>query len=483
MAKKNQKDASGVVFDTRSKMVMSQGGPPEKMKEKISAVRAVVPNKSNNEIVLVLQHFENCVDKAVQAFLEGSAVEILKEWSVTGKKKPNKKKKPKPQQETSAEPAPSEATPLECKDKTNGFHANGSAMDGESLDSLSEQLDSASLDASELDSEPTTSEITGPDADSPPSQPGQSTHQGHRGNKARHRQDSHRQNSSFALPDEQSQQRSSGGKKTAPNIDRSVKDLQRCTASLTRYRMVVKEEMESSLKTMKQTFAELQGSLMDREVALLSEMDKVKAEAMVVLNTRQKRAEELRRLTDQSASMSEEQLTELRADIKHFVSERKYDEDLGKAVRFTFDLEPLKTSISRFGSVYHPRTGYSDRSRCSSTSSSVASPSTVETPPTQNQNFPSEFRPPPAKQIFQGNRRTFQGQGYHSGGQRYNGGSNHDRSAGRINHRYQSDGGTSGPAPQHSNSSRGPSHSSSSSNQNRDSQNGLPQRLPRTPCP
>ena len=45
---------------------------------------------------------------------------------------------------------------------------------------------------------------------------------------------------------------------SAPNIDRSVKDLQRCTASLTRYRMVVKEEMDSSIKRMKQTFAELQ---------------------------------------------------------------------------------------------------------------------------------------------------------------------------------------------------------------------------------
>lgn len=45
---------------------------------------------------------------------------------------------------------------------------------------------------------------------------------------------------------------------TAPNIDRSVKDLQRCTASLTRYRMVVKEEMDSSIKRMKLTFAELQ---------------------------------------------------------------------------------------------------------------------------------------------------------------------------------------------------------------------------------
>uniref|UniRef100_A0A669CLI3 Spermatosis associated serine rich 2 n=1 Tax=Oreochromis niloticus TaxID=8128 RepID=A0A669CLI3_ORENI len=430
-------DTSGVVFDTRSKMVMSQGGTAERMKEKISAVRAVVPNKSNNEIVLVLQHFENCVDKAVQAFLEGSAVEILKEWNVTGKKKPKKKKKPKPQPEAPAEPAPPEATsPEEGKDELNGFHANGSVMDGESLDSLSEHLDSASLDAAELDSEPATSETT--------------------------------------------------GKCNSSNIDRSVKDLQRCTASLTRYRMVVKEEMDSSVKRMKQTFAELQSCLMDREVTLLGEMDKVKAEAMMILDARQKRAEELRRLTDKSASMSEEQLTELRADIKHFVSERKYDEDLGKALRFTFDLEPLKTSIGGFGSVYHPRTGYSNRSRCSSTSSSVASPTLPETPaPTQIQsNYPSETRPPPAKQIFQGNRRTFHGQGYHSGGPRYNGGSYNDRNAGRANHRHQNDGASSGPTSQHSSNSRGPSHSSTSShNQDRPSHNGLPQRVPRTHGP
>lgn len=45
---------------------------------------------------------------------------------------------------------------------------------------------------------------------------------------------------------------------SAPNIDRSVKDLQRCTASLTRYKMVIKDEMDSSIKSMKQTFAELQ---------------------------------------------------------------------------------------------------------------------------------------------------------------------------------------------------------------------------------
>jgi len=44
----------------------------------------------------------------------------------------------------------------------------------------------------------------------------------------------------------------------ASNIERSVKDLQRCNASLTRYRVVVKEEMDSSIKCMKLTFAELQ---------------------------------------------------------------------------------------------------------------------------------------------------------------------------------------------------------------------------------
>lgn len=38
--------------------------------------------------------------------------------------------------------------------------------------------------------------------------------------------------------------------------------------------------------------------------------------AVAILDKRQKRAEELKRLTDKSASMSEEQLTELRADIK-----------------------------------------------------------------------------------------------------------------------------------------------------------------------
>ncbi|XP_063064559.1 spermatogenesis-associated serine-rich protein 2 isoform X2 [Engraulis encrasicolus] len=509
MARKNgPKDTSGVVFDTHSKMVMSQGGTFDRMKEKINAVRAVVPNKSNNEIALVLQHFENCVDRAVQAFVEGSAVEILKEWNVTGKKKPKKKKKPKPaakEPEPEPEPTPSESTlDPEMAETHNGFHANGSlAAEGESLDSLSEQLDSVSIDA-ELDSEPASPDLpdlTAPEAERHSVSP--ALHQqGSRSNKSRPRPGS--SSSSTFLPSDQSS--ASGNKKIASNIDRSVKDLQRCTASLTRYRVLVKEEMDSSIKSMKQTFAELQNCLMDREVALLAEMDKVKAEAMAILDGRQKRAEELRRLTDQSASMSEDQLSELRADIKHFVSERKYDEDLGKAVKFSSDLEPLKASITSFGEVYHPQTGYSSRSRCSSSSSSLIGPSATAAAPSatpapaasssgsapQSQAQPSGGRPnQPHRQGYQGNSR---------GGHRYNG-SYHDRGRGgyhrggyRHGDRYHGDRDRYHGDPDrdrhhhgdgsNSTHSRGSGHYSSNySRHDGPAHNGLPQRPPRTHVP
>ncbi|KAG2468435.1 SPAS2 protein, partial [Polypterus senegalus] len=349
----------------------------------------------------------------------GSAVEILKEWNVTGKKK-TRKKKPKPKPPTPAndglvEPSQTNTEGTQSvtsseKEGLNGFHANGSLNDMESVDSLSEQLDSISVDHHELeDSESATPEVSdpteqeeGPCTVEPHGQQTTSvTSQGskpQRSSNTRSRQSSHPVSSPLLVMPDDLLLGSSGSKKLvyrfmnlsgyfsflliASNIDKSVKDLQRCMASLTRYRVVVKEEMDSSIKRMKQIFAELQTCLMDREVALLGEMDKVKAEALAILNGRQKKAEELRRLTDKVGTMSEEQLSELRADIKHFVSERKYDEELGRAVKFTYKLEPVKEAIVGFGQVYHPNTSYSSRSRCSSASStSLTSPSIPELHP------------------------------------------------------------------------------------------------------
>ncbi|KAM9321404.1 spermatogenesis-associated serine-rich protein 2 [Gastrophryne carolinensis] len=404
--KHSNKDPIGFVFDVQSNTVMAQGGSYENMKEKISAVRAVVGNKSNNEIILVLQHFDNCVDRTVQAFVEGNAVEVLKEWTVLGKKK-NKKKKTKPKAEATAGNTTDAGKGVlaegeqnaACPDKSglNGYHMNGSTNDTESVDSLSEGLDTLSLEARELeDSEPTTPDVSDhpgstfhngrPDLElkltashlPQNSQPKSNSSDHRHSNKARSGSVSSSQSLASSVTEDA--HLSTGTKKLGANIEKSVKDLQRCSVSLARYRIVVKEEMDSSIKKMKQTFQELQTCLMDREVSLLAEMDKVKAEAMAILDSRQKKAEELKKHTDVAVRMSEEQLAELRADIKHFVSERKYDEELGRAARFTADLESVKKSIESFGQVSHPKNSYSTRSRCCSLTSpsDTSAPSTPE---------------------------------------------------------------------------------------------------------
>ncbi|NWX42276.1 SPAS2 protein, partial [Steatornis caripensis] len=474
-------DPSGFIFDVQSNTVMAQGGTFENMKEKVNvAVRAIVPNRSNNEIVLVLQHFDNCVDKTVQAFMEGNASDVLKEWTVTGKKKNKKKKtKPKPQAESNPGlPDPSKLVSTEEEQSANsekgginGFHVNGCAHDTESVDSLSEGLDALSIDARELED----CESAAPDMPDRTAVPelengiadfdtkSLTMHPSQSPSSLRQRPEQRsasrslsRSTASNSTPASLSVTRledvpvSPANKKLGSNIEKSVKDLQRCTVSLARYRVVVKEEMDASIKKMKQVFAELQSSLMDREVALLAEMDKVKAEAMEILVGRQKKAEALKKMTDVAVRMSEEQLVELRADIKHFVSERKYDEDLGRVARFTCDLEVLKKSIASFGQVSHPKNSYSTRSRCSSaTAASLSAPSETSAPSapvcasaaslTTASKKPSAEaavgnagggRPPqPSREAFQGNRRA----GPRSQGQRHNG-ANRQRNGPRQPH-------------------------------------------------
>ncbi|XP_059024460.1 SPATS2-like protein isoform X1 [Mustela lutreola] len=292
------------------------------VKEKIYAVRSVVPNKSNNEIVLVLQQFDFNVDKAVQAFVDGSAVQVLKEWNMTGKKKNNKRKRSKSKQHQGNKDAtkdkaerPEAGPPQPLPPQIQNGHVSGCEKDSSSTDSASEK---------------------------PVLVP-------------REKKISILEEPSKALRGV-----------TGPNIEKSVKDLQRCTVSLTRYRVMIKEEVDSSVKKIKAAFAELHNCIIDKEVSLMAEMDKVKEEAMEILTARQKKAEELKRLTDLASQMAEMQLAELRAEIKHFVSERKYDEELGRAARFSCDIEQLKAQIMLCGEITHPKNSYSSRTPCSS---------------------------------------------------------------------------------------------------------------------
>ncbi|XP_072335236.1 SPATS2-like protein isoform X1 [Scyliorhinus torazame] len=431
---------------------MSETNIQEKFKEKITAIRTVVPNRSNNEIVLVLQHFDNNMNKAVQAFMDGSAVEVLKEWNMPGKKKHNKKRKRKPKQpnsqvkEENKRPdglGGNEASPL-SKGGMNGYHANGSANDDSSMDSTTERMETVSndekaavnLELHQLQA-PAKTGFT-PEKQKLPLEPlPQPLHDAQKcqinrpsTNKAKPRAVSGSHPTVLQSPTTTGDLASN--KKRGTSIEKSVKDLQRCTVSLARYQLLIKEEMDASVKKVKSTFAELQICIMDREVALMSEMDKVKKEAMEILDARQRRAEELKRLADMAIQMSEAQLAELRAEIKQFVSERKYDEDLGRSARFTGNIDSLQTQIQMFGEVSHPKNNYSARSQCVSSltpmhlrpqgsSSHVPSlPSSLRalssgSPKVMNPRNSSDIQKGPAdRQNYQHNTPTGQRRGFYS---------------------------------------------------------------------
>lgn len=105
---------------------------------------------------------------------------------------------------------------------------------------------------------------------------------------------------------------------------------------------MIKEEVDSFVKKIKVVFVELYNCIIDKEVLLMVEMDKVKEEVMEILIVCQKKVEELKRFIDFVSQMVEMQLVEFRVEIKYFVSECKYDEEFGKVVWFFCDIEQLK---------------------------------------------------------------------------------------------------------------------------------------------
>ncbi|XP_026705568.1 SPATS2-like protein [Athene cunicularia] len=374
---------------------MAEINSPVNIKEKINAIRLIVPNKSNNEIVLVLQQFDNNVDKAVQAFMDGSATQVLKEWNMTGKKKNNRRKRGKSKQhQGNKDPKTKNGGPEKASQEPQGIydcHLNVCSKDNSCSGSNGQKLEAASLENKGfVESVLVSPEITDKEQEhqresvelKPKTMNGVEQHESLQSsvqlqcNLGRPKSKSSSVKSSNAATQLETKADDSV-KKRGPNIEKSVKDLQRCTVSLTRYRMMIKEEVDNSVKKIKAAFAELHSCIIDKEVSLMAEIDKVKEEAMEILTARQKKAEELKRLTDLASQMAEAQLSELRAEIKHFVSERKYDEELGRSARFSCDTEQLKTQIQLCGEISHPKNNYSSRTPCSSVLSSMTSHATT----------------------------------------------------------------------------------------------------------
>ncbi|XP_076316771.1 spermatogenesis-associated serine-rich protein 2-like isoform X1 [Tachypleus tridentatus] len=156
-------------------------------------------------------------------------------------------------------------------------------------------------------------------------------------------------------------------------LEKSLKDLSRQTVALQRVQNLLEEEIENSYRRIRNAFNEVQKHLAERQAELETEMEKVKKDAKQLLTQRQEMGASLKTRTDRASSMSEVELNELRADIKHFVVERKYDEELGKTLRFVWDRDRIVEEIKKFGEIHHVKNLYGHRRHSlSSATSSIA---------------------------------------------------------------------------------------------------------------
>ncbi|XP_013393669.1 uncharacterized protein LOC106161311 isoform X3 [Lingula anatina] len=504
----------GLLFDTRTKAVMAQPAQ-EGVKEKIQAVREVVPGRSNNEIILVLQYYEYNIDQAIAAFLEDGAKAALQEWHYPGNKAPSKKKKKnkKPQQQqlesgdiqTSAQssvasvqpltngnsqhvtygpsgkaepniqqsqssgsdkttkeasPAPQQPrhqrqrrgrTPPSTEAQTANQSSSQSLSDKTVTETSEKQTDRSkvqgqgyvdkgqgegSVDQHQVPAHPVVAqEKKGGHSDNRPRSRTGSLHkkpehkvvtttktdetggahaQGsqlgpqHRPRAGSHHKQ-HKQQGSHTADHGSGAGHSGQGRISSASarghrgphagLEKSTKDLQRQTISLHRLKEKFSEEMDKDYKHIQSVFEELHKELNEREALLMFEMDKVKQKALDVFSMRQEKAVELKQSTERAQQMNDHQLSDLRADIKMFVSDRKIDENLGSTTRFLCSTDHLVQEVRQFGEVVPVKAIYSTRRpSISSVSSSVVSYDDVLSPTL------SVTSPPP---VFEGNKDPF----------------------------------------------------------------------------
>ncbi|XP_052831408.1 SPATS2-like protein isoform X5 [Octopus bimaculoides] len=283
-------DTTGaIVFDSRTKSVMTQVGQ-DNVKQKVQAVKEIVPGKNANEIILVLQYYDNCVERTIQAYMEDGAKEALKEWhlpdnKVLKQKKKNKKKSNQNPPSTDQQQKPNSQGPVSiskvANDVVNGH--SGSTKSDNRVD-------------------------LGPNV-------------------------------------------VAKVKKPYAGLEKSIKDLNRQTVSLDRLQLVLNEEVKKAYKRISTVFEEMYSCLKERESQMIQELDKVNLDAEDIIKQRKQKAADLKVQIDRAQQMNDSEVAELRSQIKEFVSFRRIDEDIGRSTRFHYDSDHLKNEINKFGEI------------------------------------------------------------------------------------------------------------------------------------
>ncbi|RUS82108.1 hypothetical protein EGW08_010120, partial [Elysia chlorotica] len=380
---KEEATSSAIHFDSSTKAVMAEA-THENIKEKVLAVREVVPGKSNNEVILVLQYYDYCVERTIQAYLEDGAKEALQEWNFTGTKPKKRKNKKKPAsagvngEKSEAAPSSSTSAPAVDGTKQDGL-LNGDAggLPNGDLPHDACKTDQASTSAA---SEPQSNNERKTSGQAAP-MPQRQSHNRSRGSAGQHRLQLQHNSTHHDARERTVSEVSTGSgvadgasKRPFHGLEKALKDIHRQTTSLERLRNLLDHEIDRSYRSVKTIFEDLRQGLDSREAQIFGELEQLKKEASEMLEMRQSKAADLRRQVDRSERMTESEVSDLRAEVKHFVSERRHDEELGRVTRFVYDSDHLLAEIGKFGEVVHVRSvSTARRASSSSVASSVVS--------------------------------------------------------------------------------------------------------------
>lgn len=133
-------------------------------------------------------------------------------------------------------------------------------------------------------------------------------------------------------------------------LEKSTKDLQRQTVALTKITHQYQEDLTTSQNLLNKTFNDLRKLLNERQNQLQAKLNSLAQTGNAMLVQRQSKAAELKYLADNAVHLNDNELLELKADIKHFISERQLDEEFTRVKCFQDEnLDKLCAAINSFG--------------------------------------------------------------------------------------------------------------------------------------
>ncbi|WAR09721.1 SPAS2-like protein, partial [Mya arenaria] len=327
----------------------------------VTSVREVVSGKSNNEIILVLQYYDYNVEKTIQAFVDDGAKEALTEWQFSGNKTdtntnaaPGSGKLPSPGVENGISTSYTGlvngvlASPMLNGGLVNGIEPSVISNGPTHLTYQSTPSDNLYNGSTPITT-PTTVSLASPAKIEPADEiplPGQVEEKPAVDN----------DQSAAPMPQRQKHRHHSGhGQGHGHNHDRhGHHEGRERTISTTSNASTDGAGKKHHAHKVDRSYKRIKTVLAQREDQMMSEMNTVRDTGRDTFILRQGMAADLKVKIDRAERMNEAELTDLRAEIKHFVSERKTDEDIARTTSNSCQGIPVETYQERAQSAPAP---------------------------------------------------------------------------------------------------------------------------------